>query len=190
MRRELYDEKCGMYYSADISLLPIDPSDWLHQGKPRHWNSLIMRIDSWAGFLAMWAGIASAEEAERMVRENMLNSATFAAKWGIRSLSRLEKMYWVGKSGNPSCWLGPIWINANYFCFRALLDYGYEKEARRLAEATVEMLGRDIESSGEMHEYYHPDTGLGVYNQGFQSWNLLVNNMIAYLEGRKTVVEF
>lgn len=53
IRRELYDEKCGMYYSADISLLPIDPSDWLHQGKPRHWSSLIMRIDSWAGFLAM-----------------------------------------------------------------------------------------------------------------------------------------
>ena len=73
IRRELYDEKCGMYYSADISLLPIDSSDWLHQGKPRHWKSLIMRIDSWAGFLAMWAGIATPDEADRMVRENMLN---------------------------------------------------------------------------------------------------------------------
>ena len=190
IRGELYDEKCGMYYCADISLLPIDPTDWLHQGKPRHWKSLIMRIDSWAGFLAMWAGIATPDEARRIVRENMENTDTFAAKYGIRSLSRLEKMYWVGKSGNPSCWLGPIWINANYFCFRALLRYGYESEARRLAETTVELIGRDIESCGEMHEYYHPDTGEGVNNQGFQSWNLLVNNMLAYLEGRKTVVEF
>ncbi len=190
IRHELYDEKCGMYYSADISLLPIDKSDWLHSGKPRHWNSLIMRIDSWVGFLAMWAGIATPEEAERMVRENLLNEKTFFAKYGIRSLSRLEKMYWVGVSGNPSCWLGPIWINANYFCFRALLSYGYEKEARELAEATITLLGKDIEGCGEMHEYYHPDTGEGVNNQGFQSWNLLVNNMIAYLEGRKTVTEF
>ncbi len=190
IRRELWDDKCGMYYCADISLLPIDPSDWLHQGKPRHWSSLIMRIDSWPGFLAMWAGIATPEEAERMVKENMLNEKTFSAKYGIRSLSKLEKMYWIGKSGNPSCWLGPIWINANYFCFRALLKYGYEEEARKLAQTTVELLGKDIAECGEMHEYYDPDTGAGVHNQGFQSWNLLVNNMLAYLEGRKTITEF
>ena len=190
IRRELYDEKCGMYYSADISLLPIDSSDWLHQGKPRHWKSLIMRIDSWAGFLAMWAGIATPDEADRMVRENMLNENTFFGKYGIRSLSKLEKMYWIGKSGNPSCWLGPVWINANYFCFRGLLNYGYEKEARALAEATVELVGRDVIACGEMHEYYHPDTGEGVNNQGFQSWNLLVNNMIAYLDGKKVITEF
>ena len=41
-----------------------------------------------------------------------------------------------------------------------------------------------------MHEYYDPDTGVGVHNQGFQSWNLLVNNMLAYLEGRKAITEF
>ena len=190
IRRELWDEKCGMYYCADISLLPIDPSDWLHQGKPRHWSSLIMRIDSWPGFLAMWAGIATPEEAERMVKENMMNEKTFAAKYGIRSLSKLEKMHWVGVSGNPSCWLGPIWINANYFCFRALLKYGYEEEARKLAETTVELLGEDIAECGEMHEYYDPDTGVGVHNKGFQSWNLLVNNMLAYLEGRREITEF
>lgn len=190
IRSELYDEKCGMYYSADISLVPIDPNEWLHSGKPRHWKSLIMRIDAWAGFLAMWAGIATQEEAERMVRENMLNEKTFYARYGIRSLSKLEKMYWVGVSGNPSCWIGPVWINANYFCFRGLLKYGFEKEAIALAEATVELLGKDIIECGEMHEYYHPDTGEGVHNKGFQSWNLLVNNMLAYLEGRKVITEF
>ena len=190
IRRELWDEKCGMYYSADISLLPIDNSDWLHQGKPRHWQSLIMRIDGWAGFLSMWAGIATPEEAERMVSENMLNERTFFAKYGVRSLSKLEKMYWVGKSGNPSCWLGPIWIIANYMCYRGLKSYGFDKEARALAEATTELVGKDIERYGEMHEYYHPDTGEGVYNQGFQSWNLLVNNMIADLEGRTSIAEF
>ena len=190
IRRELWDEKCGMYYSADISLLPIDKNDWLHSGKPRHWSSLIMRIDGWAGFLAMWAGIATPEEAERMVKENMLNEKTFFAKYGIRSLSKLEKMYWVGVSGNPSCWLGPVWIIANYMCYRGLRSYGFLKEAEALAKATVDLLGSDIEACGEMHEYYHPDTGVGVHNKGFQSWNLLVNNMLADLEGRKSITEF
>ena len=190
VREHLWDEKCGMYYSADISLYPVDPDQWLHSGKPRHWSSLIMRIDEWSGFLAMWAGIATPEEAERMVRENMLNEKTFWSNYGVRSLSRLEKMYKVWQSGNPSCWIGPIWGNANYMCFRALLDYGYVEEARELAKRTVELFGKGIEKHGDMHEYYDPDTGEGVHNLSFQSWNLLVNNMIAWLEGRDVVTEF
>lgn len=190
INEHLYDEKCGMYFSADINLSPVDPAEWLHSGKPRHWHHLIMRIDSWSGFLALWAGIATPERAKRVIEENMLNPATFRGEYGIRSLSRLEKMYAVWPSGNPSCWLGPIWLNVQYFCFRAFLRYGYEAEARQLAEGIVEMLGRDIEAHGDMHEYYHPDTGEGVNNLGFQSWNLLANNMIAYLEGREAVEEF
>lgn len=190
VREHLWDEKCGMYYSADVSLYPVDPDQWLHSGKPRHWSSLIMRIDEWSGFLAMWAGIATPEEAERMVRENMLNEKTFWSNYGVRSLSRLEKMYKVWQSGNPSCWIGPIWGNANYMCFRALLDYGYVEEARELAKRTVELFGKGIEKHGDMHEYYDPDTGEGVHNLSFQSWNLLVNNMIAWLEGRDVVTEF
>ena len=190
IREHLWDEKCGMYYSADVNLIPVDPNEWLHSGKPRHWNSLIMRIDEWSGFLAMWAGIATPEQAERMVRENMLNDKTFWSNYGVRSLSKLEKMYTVWESGNPSCWLGPIWGNANYMCWKALLDYGYVDEARELAKRTVKMFGVDIDGCGEIHEYYHPDTGVGVFNQSFQSWNLLVNNMLAWLEGREVVTEF
>ena len=190
VREHLWDERNGMYYSADISLYPVDPEQWLHSGKPRHWKSLIMRIDEWSGFLAMWAGIATPEEAERMVRENMFNERTFWSNYGVRSLSKCEKMYKIWQSGNPSCWIGPIWGNANYMCFRALLDYGYVDEARELAKRTVELFGKGIEEYGEMHEYYDPDTGEGVHNISFQSWNLLVNNMLAWLEGREVVTEF
>ena len=53
-----------------------------------------------------------------------------------------------------------------------------------------QLFGEDIEENGEMHEYYDPDSGVGVNNSGFQSWNLLVNNMIAWIEGRKCIEEF
>ena len=190
VREHLWDERNGMYYSADISLYPVNPNDWLHSGKPRHWSSLIMRIDEWSGFLAMWAGIATPEEAERMVRENMLNERTFWSNYGVRSLSKCEKMYKIWKSGNPSCWLGPSWGNANYMCWKALLDYGYTEEARELAIRTVELFGKGLDKHGDMHEYYDPDTGEGVHNISFQRWNLLVNNMLAWLEGREVVSEF
>ena len=190
INEHLYDEKCGMYYSADVNLRERNPDKFLHSGKPRHWDSIIMRIDSWSGFMALWAGIATPERARRVIEENMLNSNTFNGEYGIRSLSRLEKMFANWPSGNPSCWLGPMWGVVNYMCFRALLNYGYVDEAHALANTLISVYGKDIEACGEMHEYYHCDTGEGINGQGFQSWNLLVNNMIAYVDKQESVTEF
>ena len=184
-----YDEKDGFYYSVDLNLLPIETGTFLHSGAPRHWNCLIQRIGCWSGFLAMWSGIATKEQAERMVRENLLDKNAFWAPFGVRTLSKYEKMYTVVPSNNPSCWLGPVWGISNYMVFRGLLRYGYEKEAAELAEKTVSMLDADIRDCGEMHEYYDPETGKPVINPGFQNWNLLAINMTAWLNGEAAVWE-
>ncbi len=186
IRRFMWDEKGGFFYSADVNLTPIDPNELLHSGAPRHWQVLPMRIDVWCGAMPMWCGFATEAEAERIVRENLTNTRTFAAPYGIRSLSRLEPMYRVARTGNPSCWLGPVWGISNYMIFEGLLRYGYIAEARTLAEQTVTLFGRDILACGEMHEYYDPDTGEGVNNQGFQSWNLLCYRMALWLEKETT----
>jgi hypothetical protein len=49
---------------------------------------------------------------------------------------------------------------------------------------------RDIERSGALHEYYQPDNGEPILNRGFQNWNYLVLNMIAWLEGKPCIQEF
>ena len=181
IQTQCWDERDGFYYSADVLLTPIDPNRWLHSGCPRHWQTLPMRIGVWSGFLTMWNGIATKEQAKRMVEEHYLNKKTFYAKYGVRSLSKAEKMYRVVKSGNPSCWLGPIWGNVNYMVFQGLLRYGYIELARELAEKTVTLFGKDIEECGDMHEYYDPDSGEPINNKGFQSWNLLAYNMCQWL---------
>ena len=181
IRDGLWDERNGFFYSADLGLRPIDENEKMHKGSPRNYSYLLQKIDVWSGFMAMWAGIATPEQAERMVKENYLNEKTFYSAGGVRSLSKCEKMYRVIVSGNPSCWTGPIWGIANYLTFLGLINYGYEKEARELAEKTVLMFGKDIEKYGKMHEYYDPDTCEGVHNLGFQSWNLLAVNMYNYL---------
>ena len=181
IRDGLWDEKNGFFYSADLNLRPIDENATMHKGCPRNYSYLLQKIDVWSGFMAMWAGIATPEQAERMVKENYLNEKTFYSAGGVRSLSKAEKMYRVIVSGNPSCWTGPIWGIANYMTFVGLVNYGYEKEARELAEKTVLLFGKDIEQYGKMHEYYDGDTCEGVHNLGFQSWNLLAVNMYNYL---------
>lgn len=182
IRQELYDPRDGFFYSADISLRPVRKDVWLHSGAPRNYHSLPMRIETWAGVLPLWSNIATKEEAKRVVEEHYLNPDTLYSPYGIRSVSKQEKMFRNIKCDNPSCWVGPIWINANYFAYIGLKNYGYDALAEELALKTIRVLGKDIEQNGEFSEYYHSENGTGLYNRGFQSWNFLVLLMIQDLK--------
>ena len=198
VREYCWDEKDGMYYSVDLNLLPFTGEPQiifgkpfvLHEGAPRDYPCLIQRLGSWSGFMTLWAGIATPEQARRMVKENLLDERTFWAPYGVRTLSKLEKMYNMRGTHNPSNWQGPIWGISNYMVFRGLADYGFQEEARQMAEKTIALFGNDLSKGGVLHEYYNPDTGEPIINPGFQNWNYLVLNMLAWLEGRSVVKEF
>lgn len=198
VREYCWDEKDGMYYSVDLNLLPYTGEPQvifgkpfvLHKGAPRSYPCLIQRLGSWSGFMALWAGIATPEQARRMVKGNLLDARTYCAPYGVRTLSKLEKMYNIRATNNPSNWQGPIWGISNYMVFRGLVDYGFRKEARMMAKKTISLFGDDLKKEGALHEYYDPETGKPIMNKGFQNWNYLVANMIAWLEGRVVVKEF
>ena len=198
VRTYCWDEKDGMYYSVDLNLATYTGKPQiifghpfvLHEGAPRHYPCLIQRLGCWSGFMALWAGIATPQQAKRMVSENLLDERTFCSPYGVRTLSRLEKMYNIRATHNPSNWQGPIWGISNYMVFRGLADYGFQKEARQMAEKTITLFGTDLKNEGALHEYYNPETGAPIMNKGFQNWNYLVLNMLAWLEGRTVVHEF
>jgi len=190
VREHCWDERDGFFYSVDFNFVDRTLTPRRHSGQLRDWPCLIQRIGVWSGFLGLWSGIATPEQAERVVAEHYRDERTFNAPAGVRTLSRMEKMYNVRASGGPSSWLGPIWGVSNYLTFRGLLRYGFEDDARDLAEKTVRLFGRDIERFGAMHEYYQPENGEPILNRGFQNWNYLVLNMINWLEGKDPVAEF
>jgi putative isomerase len=199
IQEHCWDPRDRFYYSVDLNLLPIEKPDitslqpgklYLHTGQPRTYDCLIQRLSVWSGFMAMWGNIATPQQAKEMVEHHFHDTTSYNAMAGIRSLSPLEKMYDTRASGNPSSWLGPIWINVNYLVFRGLINYGYNDEAKELAEKTILLLGRDFERFGALHEYYLPDNGEPVLNKGFQNWNFLVLNMAAWLDNLPVVTEF
>ena len=193
IRENCWDPKDGFYYSVDLNLRPVVRPDngWqFHMGEPRNWDCLIQRLGVWSGFLAMWSGVATPDQAKQMVEKNFMDTNTFNAPYGVRSLSKMEKMYDLRATSNPSNWLGPVWVNANYLVFRGLVKYGYNDQARELAEKTIKLIGMDYEKNGDLHEFYLPDTGEPVMNKGFQDWNYLVLNMIAWYQGKPFVEEF
>lgn len=52
-------------------------------------------------------------------------------------------------------WRGPVWINISALLVDGLARSGYDAEARRLAERTVEL----VKHGGGPHEYFNPITG-------------------------------
>jgi len=192
IQKHSWDPKDGFFYNVDINLLPLknEKEYQLHSGNPRDWDGLIQRIGIWSGILSLWAEIATPEQARRMVRENLLDTATFNATYGIRTLSKMEKMYSLKATGNPSSWLGPVWGVSNYLTWRGLVKYGFTQEARELAAKTIVLFGKDFQKYGTLHEYYQPENGEPILNAGFQNWNYLVLNMLAWMEGKTVISEF
>lgn len=140
--------------------------------------------------MATWANIATTKQVEIIVEKYFHDTSSFNASAGIRSLSPLDKMYDTKVSGNPSSWLDSTWVNVNYLVFIGLVNYDYNDEAKELTEKTILFLGHDFERFGVLHEYYLPGNGEPVLNKGFQNWNFLVLNMVAWLDKKSVATEF
>ena len=69
----------------------------------------------------------------------------------------------------------------------ALLNSGFQFPPERIV---ISLSPADLKKEGALHEYYNPDTGEPIINKGFQNWNYLVLNMIAWLDGRTVVKVF
>ena len=186
---ECWDKRDKFYYSADVDI-KTRKFDWFHQGLGVFWKTLPIKIRTWTGFIPLWASFASKEQAEYIVKQHILDEATFNSPYGIRALSKDEKMYNCSPTINPSNWLGPIWIIANYVVFRGLMNYGYRKEAEELYHKILLLLGHDLEKTGTLHEFYVPETGEPVMNGGFLNWNILVINMADELQGKESFNQF
>jgi len=182
VQAECWDPRDRFFYSADVDV-KTRRFDWFHVGLGVFWKTLPIKIRTFSGFLPLWARFAKPEQAGPLVRHAM-DEDTFKSPFGIRSLSRDEKMYDLSATNNPSNWLGPIWVIASYVVFRGLMRYGYVTEAREICDNTVALLGGDLERTGTLHEYYVPETGEPVMNGGFINWNMLVLNMVDELDGK------
>jgi putative isomerase len=168
---ECWDPRDGFFYSVDVDV-KTRSYDWFHVGLGVFWKTLPLKIRAWPGFLPLWNGTATREQAERMAR-HAADEATFCAPYGVTTLARDEKMFNLEPSLNPSNWLGGVWIIASYIVFRGLLNYGYGEQARTLRDKTLRLLGNDLKKTGTLHEFYNPFTGEPIMNPNFFNWNML-----------------
>jgi Mannosylglycerate hydrolase MGH1-like glycoside hydrolase domain len=152
INKVFWDEKDGFYYDRNEKT-----------GKR-------INIKSVAGFIPLWAGVASRVQASRLVKEHLLNPREFWMKYPIATYARSEPEFYEGSRSGECNWEGPSWIPTNYMVFHGLMQYGYTDVARQLATKTFEMA---LLENPVTREYYDSDTGKGNGMNPFWGWSSL-----------------
>lgn len=128
INERMWDETTGFYYDlrADGTLLPLKTV---------------------VGFLPLWAGIASREQAGRLMT-HLLDPREFACEFPVPTVALDEAPF------SDDMWRGPTWINTNYMIVRGLRHYGLVAEAAALRARTLQEIQRWYEATGAIYEYY------------------------------------
>lgn len=121
-------------------------------------------------FAVMWAEIADKAAAKSMVKKYLLNPDEFKRGFIYPALSASEPGYTEGYiPGDLGCnWRANTWIPTNYYVFESLRKYGYNKEAKELAEVTYS----EVKRIGD-REYYATESKSGCGLDPFWGWSLL-----------------
>jgi len=134
----LWDEKTGMFLNKDLdsgaSSSRLSPTN----------------------FYPMLAGVPSARQADRMVREHLLNPKEFWGQWVIPSISRSDAAF-----RDQDYWRGRIWGPMNYLVYLGLRNYDEPLARRELAEKSWALFNKEWTEKGHVHENYNALTGEG-----------------------------
>ncbi len=152
IRTELWDDAAGMFFDRDA----------------RTGESI--RVKHVGAFATLWAGVPSAAQAQRLVREHLLNPREFWREWPLPALAADEPGYRPGFAppDHPRCcsWRAHTWIPTNYYAFHGLRRYGFQTEAAALCAKTWELF-----LTHPFYEYYVTENGLGTGLRPFWGWS-------------------
>ncbi len=130
-------------------------------------NHELLKVDTWAHFAPLFAGLYTPEEAKALIENHFHNPDTFHSPFGIRTVSKQELSY------RPrGFWRGPIWFAPQWFIYQGLKSYGFQKEAEWMRDTTLALVTRN-----GFREYFNPETGRG-YGASRFTWGTLVLDMM------------
>lgn len=129
-----------------------------------------VRVKSVAGFVPLWAGVASKKQAQCLVQEHLLNPKEFWLSYPVPGYAKSEPDYYQGSIQGECNWRGSAWVPLNVMIFHGLMRYGYKDVARQLADKTFQMA---LDDNPVTREYYNAETGAGQGMNPFYGWSSL-----------------
>ena len=156
----MWDEETGFYYHVDKQ-----DNDFTFK------NPNDLKREEIIGFLPLWAGIASEEQAKKLVT-TLTDPEKFWRKYGVPSLSASDSYY------NPKgYWNGPVWVEWDFLIVHGLLQYGYSDLARELVDRVAANMIAQLQRDHQFWEFYSPDDQWAGYHKQY-IWAGIINRML------------
>ena len=150
----LWDDEDGMFYCRDF-----------RTGEP------VRRMDV-TNFYPLLSKTATPAQAERMIREHLLNDDEFWGEWVIPVTPRNDPAFY-----DNDYWRGRIWGPTNYLVYLGLREYDCADVRMDLAAKSRTLLMKDWLARGYIYENWNSVTGQGddVGNSDkFYHWGALL----------------
>lgn len=172
IRDQLWDAGDGFFYDGNARAGDPPKSRHAGWGAINQSNAPLVKVKSMSAFTALWARVATPEQARRMVMEHLFNPREFWTPYPCAALAKSER--WYSRDHLPSdmgCgWRAHVWVPTNYMAYRGLRNYGYTQLASLLAYYTHRL----VKTAGN-REYYDAETGEGRGLDPFWGWSLLAH---------------
>ena len=142
----MWDEETGFYYHVD---------------KENHEFNFMerdLKREEIIGFLAMWAGVASEEQASLLV-DKLTDPEKFWRKYGVPTLAADDP--WFSPYVDYCCkWNGPVWLLWDYMVFHGLVNYGYNDLAVELGNKMILAVTTQLSANHNYWESFSPDNNI------------------------------
>jgi len=120
-------------------------------------------VNANATFAPLFAGLASPDQAARLVAEHFENPSEYApsvdSKFYLPSVAKNERGY-----APRRYWCGLLWIQMNWLIAQGLLRYGFDAQADAIVRDSLALV-----EQADFREYYDPRDGSGCGATDF-SW--------------------
>ena len=149
--KNMFDKESGYFYDLQINEDGSEKKLLVNRGKGPE------------GWIALWAKMATKEEADKVV-ENMLDGNKFNTTVPFGTASQDNPSF----SANQY-WRGPVWLDQALYGVEALQNYGYYDQAVTSAKKMFNN-AEGLMGDGPIRENYNPLTGEGLHTKNF-SWS-------------------
>jgi len=122
-------------------------------------------------FYPLLAGLATVEQARRMVHEHLLDEYEFWGQYVIPSIARNDPAF-----THMRYWRGPVWGPMNYLVYEGLKRYHFDDVAAEFAAKSAALFRGEWQSHGWVCENYDALTGqrTSVQSDPLYHWGALL----------------
>jgi hypothetical protein len=121
----------------------------------RFWNGEFSKRLSPTNFYPMLAGIATPAQAQRMVKEHLLNPKEFWGEYVVPTAPRNDPAF-----ADQYYWRGSIWGPTNYLLYHAIDRYGFDDVALEFAQKSYALFMNDWKTNQHDNELYKASGGM------------------------------